>query len=115
MKMLIGSEKDIRNNLIDRIELNGSTYVVHYYQKVVYVFESKCPHAQGNLLFGTYDNEFIICPSHGIRFNMKTGKANIDEIPDDFLKSIQRIGIDSIKLKLLLTIIENGNVYVNFE
>jgi nitrite reductase/ring-hydroxylating ferredoxin subunit len=111
MKIFIGSEKDIRNNLIDRIEINEKLYVVHYFQKVVYVFDSRCPHAQGNLLFGTFDNEYIICPSHGIRFNMKNGKANIDEIHDDFLKSIQRIGIDTIILHFLPTINENGNVY----
>jgi nitrite reductase/ring-hydroxylating ferredoxin subunit len=112
MKTLIGSEKDIKNNLVDRIEINGITYVVHYYQKNVYVFNSKCPHAQGNLLYGTFDNEFVVCPSHGIRFNMKNGKANIDEIHDDFKNSILRKGIDSINLHLLTTTIENGNVYV---
>ena len=112
MKLLIGNEKDIKNNLIDRIEIENKTYIVHYYQKNVCVFDSKCPHAQGSLLSASYENEYIICPSHGIKFNLKDGKANIDDVKDDFKNSIIKKGIENIALCFLHTENEYGLIYL---
>lgn len=112
MEIYIGTEKDIKNNLIYKITLNNVTYVVHYFQRNIYVFNSKCPHAQGNLLNAHYDNEFIVCPSHGIRFSLKDGSPNLEEVKDDFRNSIMRKGIDTIKLVFLKTINKNGNIFM---
>ena len=40
-----------------------------------YAIEDVCTHDGGPLAEGTLENEEIICPRHGARFNVKTGQA----------------------------------------
>ena len=40
-----------------------------------YAIEDVCTHDGGPLPEGTLENEEIICPRHGARFNVKTGQA----------------------------------------
>ncbi len=42
---------------------------------VVCAFEDVCTHDDGPLGEGEIEGEEIICPRHGARFNMRTGKA----------------------------------------
>lgn len=44
---------------------DGSGYVA---------FESRCPHARGPLAEAKRKGDFIICPWHFFRFDLKTGK-----------------------------------------
>ena len=46
---------------------------------------------------------------------MKNGEVDINEIEDDFQKSILAKGVDKMRLKLLQVLIEKGNVYVELE
>lgn len=45
------------------INLNGSIYAI----------SNICTHDDGPLLDGKIENECIICPRHGAKFNIKTG------------------------------------------
>ncbi|HNX73352.1 MAG TPA: Rieske 2Fe-2S domain-containing protein [Spirochaetales bacterium] len=115
MKVLIGSEFDIKNHFIDSFSHGPRTYVVYSNRNRIYVFDSKCPHANGDLRAASYDGDFVVCPSHGLRFSLKNGEVDINEIEDDFQKSILAKGVDKMRLKLLQVLIEKGNVYVELE
>jgi len=40
----------------------------------VYAIDNTCPHAGGPLGEGSLDGEFIECPWHGWRYNVRTGE-----------------------------------------
>jgi nitrite reductase/ring-hydroxylating ferredoxin subunit len=115
MKKLVGSEYEIRNNFITEFSHIGKTYVVYYYKGKICVFDAKCPHARGDLRTASYENEYIVCPSHGLKFSLKTGDVDVSDIKDDFRKSIMAKGLESLKLFLLPTEIDNGYVYVELD
>ncbi|HOV94984.1 MAG TPA: Rieske 2Fe-2S domain-containing protein [Spirochaetales bacterium] len=115
MKVLVGSEFDIKNHFIDSFTHGARTYVVYSNRNRIYVFDSKCPHANGDLRAASYDGGFVVCPSHGLRFSLKNGEVDTNEIEDDFMKSILAKGVDKMRLKLLQVTIEKGNVYVELD
>jgi nitrite reductase/ring-hydroxylating ferredoxin subunit len=44
----------------------------------LYALENACPHAGASLAGGELDGDEIVCPSHGHRFNVKTGACSTD-------------------------------------
>lgn len=40
----------------------------------IYALDNTCPHAGGPLGEGTLDGEFVECPWHGWKFNVRTGE-----------------------------------------
>ena len=42
-----------------------------------YAISDVCTHDDGPLVEGTLDGEFVICPRHGARFNVKTGEQTM--------------------------------------
>ena len=43
----------------------------------IYAISDVCTHDNGPLVEGKLDNEWIICPRHGARFNVKTGQQTM--------------------------------------
>ena len=95
--------------------ISGSNYVAYCHRKCIYIFNAKCPHANGDLRQATYEGIYIKCPSHGLRFNLSTGEVDTNEITDDFKKSIISRGIDSYTLKLITYEKINGMIYVDMD
>jgi len=43
----------------------------------VFAVSNVCPHQQTHLIFdGFIEDEFVVCPAHGWKFNLKTGKKD---------------------------------------
>ncbi|MBE0572803.1 MAG: Rieske (2Fe-2S) protein [Ignavibacteriaceae bacterium] len=43
----------------------------------VFVVSNVCPHQQTHLIYdGFVEDEFVVCPAHGWKFNLKTGKKD---------------------------------------
>ena len=41
----------------------------------VFALNNICPHQQTHLIYdGFIENDFVVCPAHGWKFNLKTGK-----------------------------------------
>lgn len=40
-----------------------------------YALDNKCPHMGGSLFDGTLDGSNIVCPRHGMTFDVRTGAA----------------------------------------
>ncbi len=47
----------------------------------VYAISDVCTHDDGPLVEGRLDGDCIICPRHGARFNVKTGKQTLFRAP----------------------------------
>lgn len=39
----------------------------------LYAIDNRCPHRQGSLAEGVCDQNLVICPYHGHKFNLHTG------------------------------------------
>jgi len=68
-------QSKLRENAPYRIEVLGKVICVVLRQNVLYAFENKCSHNGEALNKGSinYLGE-IVCPWHGYRFNIKTGR-----------------------------------------
>lgn len=71
----ICSLKDLRENTGKRFILNDTEIAVFLIDKKIFVLNNVCPHQHTALIYdGFIENEFVICPAHGWKFNLKTGK-----------------------------------------
>ncbi len=57
------------------IDLDGTQVAVFNLDGEYYAIEDVCTHDGGILTGGTLEGEEIICPRHGARFSVKTGKV----------------------------------------
>ena len=57
------------------IEIAGQPLIIYSIGKEFLATANLCSHDGGELSEGELDGEEIICPRHGARFNIRTGKA----------------------------------------
>ncbi len=57
------------------MEISGKPIVLINLSGVVYAFGDVCTHDNGPLGDGEIDGYEIVCPRHGARFDIRTGKA----------------------------------------
>jgi 3-phenylpropionate/trans-cinnamate dioxygenase ferredoxin subunit len=57
------------------IDLDGTQVAVFNLDGAYYAIEDVCTHDGGILTGGTLEGEEIVCPRHGARFSVKTGKV----------------------------------------
>ncbi len=63
----------IRKNRVNYAQLNGAPYVIIQLDGALRVFSAVCPHALGDLSYGSVVDGQIDCPSHGWRFSLQDG------------------------------------------
>jgi nitrite reductase/ring-hydroxylating ferredoxin subunit len=70
---------DIPSGERKRIEVNGKRITLFNINGEYYAINDTCPHkGTAPLVRGTLDGVGIKCPNHGYRFDLKTGKCNVD-------------------------------------
>ena len=57
------------------IDLDGTQVAVFNLEGAYYAIEDVCTHDGGILTGGTLEGEEVVCPRHGARFSVKTGKV----------------------------------------
>lgn len=57
------------------VDVDGAAVVVFNLGGEYYAIEDVCTHDGGQLTGGTVEGEEIVCPRHGARFCIRTGKA----------------------------------------
>ncbi len=57
-----------------RIEVDGEAVAVFNVDGVFYAIGDECTHGRASLSEGTVDRGMVVCPSHGARFDLKTGR-----------------------------------------
>lgn len=57
------------------VDVDGTTVAVFNLDGVYHAIEDTCPHDHGELASGTLEGEEIVCPRHGARFSVITGRS----------------------------------------
>ena len=65
------------------VEVDGAMVAVFNLNGEYYAVEDLCTHDEGELASGEIEGEEIICPRHGARFNIKTGKVTAPPAYED--------------------------------
>jgi nitrite reductase/ring-hydroxylating ferredoxin subunit len=61
-----------RKFIVDEIEV-----AVFMRNDGIFALSNICPHQQTRLIYdGFIEEEFVVCPAHGWRFNLRTGKKD---------------------------------------
>jgi 3-phenylpropionate/trans-cinnamate dioxygenase ferredoxin component len=97
----IASVGDLPENERLFFELEGQPLVIVNLAGKLFAFGDVCTHDNGPLGDGELDGFEIICPRHGARFDIRTGKAT---------KSPAFKDIPSFPVK-----VENGEIFIGIE
>jgi nitrite reductase/ring-hydroxylating ferredoxin subunit len=74
---LVCSVDDLRENSGKKFFVNDVEIAVFKINSEVFALSNICPHQQTHLIYvGFFEYEFVICPAHGWRFNLRTGKKD---------------------------------------
>ncbi len=72
--VLVCSLRELPPGSIKRFTVQGSVVAIANLNNRLYAFDDMCPHAGGSLSEGFIDNDCVVCPLHGWRFHIETGK-----------------------------------------
>lgn len=68
--------KDLREGFGYRVIINNADIAIFLVDKKVYSLNNVCPHQHSALIYdGFLEGEFVVCPAHGWKFNLETGKT----------------------------------------
>ena len=71
----LASKSQIRKDPPNKITLGDKVFLVVQVKEDYYALNDRCPHLGGSLSEGKLEEETIICPKHGSRFDVKSGQA----------------------------------------
>lgn len=54
--------------------LNGKTVLLANVDGAYFALDNKCPHLGGSLVGGDLEGATLVCPRHGAKFDVRTGK-----------------------------------------
>ncbi len=79
----VEAQHTLRENVPQRFVVKGKTVCLVLRENELYAFENKCPHNGESLSNGAinYMGE-VVCPWHGYRFNIKTGRECAERCRD---------------------------------
>ncbi|HSW55285.1 MAG TPA: Rieske (2Fe-2S) protein [Ignavibacteriaceae bacterium] len=68
---------ELTDHLGRKFIINDIEIAVFKINSEVFAVSNVCPHQQTHLIFdGFIEDEFVVCPAHGWKFNLKTGKKD---------------------------------------
>jgi 3-phenylpropionate/trans-cinnamate dioxygenase ferredoxin subunit len=71
----IGSEDDVKDGKRLFVQIDDLNLVVFNIEGQLYAIADECSHDNGPLGDGELDGLEVICPRHGARFDVRTGRA----------------------------------------
>ncbi|MBT8380321.1 MAG: Rieske (2Fe-2S) protein [Ignavibacteria bacterium] len=84
---------DLEEGIGKRFIINDVEIAVFKIKSEVFALNNICPHQQTHLIYdGFIENDLVVCPAHGWKFNVKTGKKSsggngLTTYPVAFLKN----------------------------
>lgn len=91
---------DLKLNEGKRFIINETEIAIFKIEETIYALSNICPHQHSALIYdGFIEDDAVVCPAHGWKFDLKTGK-----MPNGGK------GLDSYRVK-----IENDDVYVQVQ
>jgi len=68
---------ELKESIGRKFLVNDIEIAVFKINSEVFAVSNVCPHQQTHLIFdGFIEDEFVVCPAHGWKFNLKTGKKD---------------------------------------
>ena len=68
---------DLKESIGRKFIINDIEIAVFKINSGVFALSNICPHQQTHLIYdGFIEDEFVICPAHGWKFNLRTGKKD---------------------------------------
>ena len=71
----VAPESEFAAGMWRTVNVDGTTVAVFNLDGAYYAIEDLCTHDGGKLTGGTVEQDEIVCPRHGARFSIKTGKV----------------------------------------
>ena len=71
----VGDVSEILPGNAKQIDAGGRTIALFNLKGQFYAIDNSCTHVGGSLASGKIIDEDVICPLHGARFNIPTGKV----------------------------------------
>jgi nitrite reductase/ring-hydroxylating ferredoxin subunit len=73
----ICSLNELKESIGKKFIVNDNEIAVFKINSEVFAVSNICPHQQTRLIFdGFIEDGFVVCPAHGWKFNLKTGKKD---------------------------------------
>ena len=68
---------DLKESVGKRFIIDDVEIALFKINSEVFALSNICPHQQTHLIYdGFIEDDFVICPAHGWKFNLKTGKKS---------------------------------------
>lgn len=100
-KIIVGKTSEIPAGKMQKVSVDGREILVANIDGSYYACDDTCTHAGASLSEGVLEGSIITCGWHGAKFNCMSGKL------EKFPAKIK-------DLKSYRTVIESGNVFVEF-
>jgi nitrite reductase/ring-hydroxylating ferredoxin subunit len=87
------SVNDLQESVGKKFIVNDAEIAVFKINSEVFAVSNICPHQQTHLIYdGFVEDKFVICPAHGWKFNLRTGKKDsgsngLDSYPVEIIDS----------------------------
>lgn len=95
-----GKTGELRPGTMKRVDIGGRRLVLANVDGCVYAADDTCTHEDASLSTGSLRGEWIKCPLHGSRFNVRTGEV-LEEPAEENLKVYPvRVERDRILVRL---------------
>lgn len=73
----ICNKRDLEESIGKRFLVNDIEIAVFKINSEVFALSNICPHQQSHLIYdGFIEDEFVVCPAHGWKFNLRNGKKD---------------------------------------
>ena len=71
------SVSDLSENIGKKFLVNDIEIAIFRIASEIFAVSNICPHQQTRLIYdGFVEDEFVVCPAHGWKFNLRTGKKD---------------------------------------
>jgi len=71
----IGPQDMLAVGAMQRVEVAGEALLLARLEDGYFATQARCPHLGAQLTRGQLEGEVIVCPAHGSRFDVRTGKC----------------------------------------
>jgi 3-phenylpropionate/trans-cinnamate dioxygenase ferredoxin subunit len=92
---------DVPPGSVTRVEVDGHVVALANVDGQFYAIDDTCTHEEASLSEGGLSGEIVVCPKHGSRFNVKTGRVLS-------LPAVRSVAVYPVR-------VEGGDVFVSPE
>lgn len=76
----VGTAADLTDGASLAVDIDGRPVAIIRCDGILYAIDNVCPHAGARLAQGRISGNAVICPLHGARFDLRTGRCCTPQI-----------------------------------